>query len=82
MLIDSESASASEIIAGAIQDNDRGTIYGRRSFGKGLVQEQIALRDKSTIRLTIARYHTPSGRCIQKSYEKGSKEYRKEKYQR
>ncbi|MBR6658593.1 MAG: S41 family peptidase [Paludibacteraceae bacterium] len=68
VLIDEWSASASEIFAGAIQDNDRGVIVGRRSFGKGLVQQQIPLRDGSAIRLTIARYHTPSGRCIQKPY--------------
>lgn len=68
ILIDEWSASASEIFAGAIQDNDRGIVVGRRSFGKGLVQQQIPLRDGSAIRLTIARYHTPSGRCIQKPY--------------
>lgn len=68
ILIDELSASASEIIAGAIQDNDRGTIIGRRSFGKGLVQEQFKLSDGSALRLTIARYHTPTGRCIQKPY--------------
>ncbi|MBO5829594.1 MAG: S41 family peptidase [Paludibacteraceae bacterium] len=68
VLIDEWSASASEIFAGAIQDNDRGVVIGRRSFGKGLVQQQISLRDGSAIRLTIARYHTPSGRCIQKPY--------------
>jgi len=68
VLIDEWSASASEIFAGAIQDNDRGVVVGRRSFGKGLVQQQIPLRDGSAIRLTIARYHTPSGRCIQKPY--------------
>lgn len=69
VLTDEGSASASEIIAGAIQDHDRGVIIGRRSFGKGLVQEQYRLRDGSAIRLTVARYYTPSGRCIQKSYE-------------
>lgn len=71
ILIDENSASASEIVAGAIQDNDRGIIIGRRSFGKGLVQEQSEFRDGSAIRLTIARYYTPSGRCIQKPYENG-----------
>lgn len=71
VLIDEGSASASEIFAGAIQDNDRGTIIGRRSFGKGLVQQPIEFNDGSAIRLTIARYHTPSGRCIQKPYETG-----------
>lgn len=72
VLMDEGSASASEIFAGAIQDNDRGTIIGRRSFGKGLVQQPIEFSDGSTIRLTIARYYTPSGRCIQKPYEKGN----------
>lgn len=72
ILIDEYSASASEILAGAIQDNDRGLIIGRRSFGKGLVQQQIDLPDQSAIRLTVARYYTPSGRCIQKSYSPGS----------
>ena len=71
VLVDEGSASASEIFAGAIQDNDRGTIIGRRSFGKGLVQQPIEFRDGSLIRLTIERYYTPSGRCIQKPYEKG-----------
>ena len=74
VLVDETSASASEIIAGTIQDNDRGTIIGRRSFGKGLVQQPIELNDGSQIRLTIARYHTPSGRCIQKPYNKGDRE--------
>lgn len=71
VLIDEYSASASEIFAGAIQDNDRGLVIGRRSFGKGLVQHQIELPDSSAIRLTVARYYTPSGRCIQKPYERG-----------
>ena len=71
VLVDEGPASASEIFAGAIQDNDRGTIVGRRSFGKGLVQQPIEFSDGSAIRLTIARYYTPSGRCIQKPYEKG-----------
>lgn len=71
VLIDEGSASASEIFAGAIQDNDRGTIVGRRSFGKGLVQQPINFNDGSAIRLTIARYYTPSGRCIQRPYENG-----------
>jgi carboxyl-terminal processing protease len=71
VLLDEGSASASEIFAGAIQDNDRGTIIGRRSFGKGLVQQPIEFNDGSAIRLTIARYYTPSGRCIQKPYQKG-----------
>ena len=71
VLVDEMSASSSEIFAGAIQDNDRGTIIGRRSFGKGLVQQPMEFKDGSQVRLTIARYHTPSGRCIQKPYEKG-----------
>ena len=78
VLIDDFSASASEIFAGAIQDNDRGWIIGRRSFGKGLVQEQIPFNDGSAMRLTVARYYTPSGRCIQKPYNKGTDEYYKD----
>lgn len=74
ILVDETSASASEILAGAIQDNDRGTVIGRRTFGKGLVQEQMMLPDSSAIRLTTARYHTPSGRCIQKPYASGDNE--------
>ncbi|MDR0427208.1 MAG: S41 family peptidase [Dysgonamonadaceae bacterium] len=74
VLIDQLSASAGEVVAGAIQDNDRGLIIGRRSFGKGLVQNQIELADKSAIRLTIARYFTPSGRNIQRKYELGQSE--------
>jgi carboxyl-terminal processing protease len=72
VLIDEASASASEILSGSIQDNDRGTIIGRRSFGKGLVQQPIEFSDHSMIRLTVARYYTPSGRCIQKPYTSGS----------
>jgi carboxyl-terminal processing protease len=71
VLIDEGSASASEILSGAIQDNDRGTIIGRRSFGKGLVQQPIEFNDGSMMRLTIARYYSPSGRCIQKPYTSG-----------
>ncbi|HAH25346.1 MAG TPA: peptidase S41 [Prolixibacteraceae bacterium] len=78
VLIDDFSASASEIFAGAIQDNDRGWILGRRSFGKGLVQEQIPFNDGSALRLTVARYYTPSGRCIQKPYDKGTDAYYKD----
>ena len=73
VLVDEGSASASEILAGAIQDNDRGTIIGRRSFGKGLVQKPMEFSDHSMIRLTIARYYTPSGRCIQKPYTDGNR---------
>lgn len=68
ILVDEGSASASEIVSGAVQDNDRGTILGRRTFGKGLVQEQVELQDGSAVRLTIARYYTPTGRCIQRPY--------------
>ena len=78
ILIDENSASASEILAGAIQDNDRGTIVGRRSFGKGLVQREMDFDDGSAVRLTIARYYTPTGRSIQKSYGKGVDSYFKE----
>lgn len=74
ILIDENSASASEILAGAIQDNDRGTIVGRRSFGKGLVQREMDFDDGSAVRLTVARYYTPSGRSIQKHYDKGDDE--------
>lgn len=82
VLIDSESASASEIVAGAIQDNDRGTIYGRRSFGKGLVQSPIMLKDSSLVRITVARYYTPTGRCIQKPYNGVYHEYLMDLYNR
>ena len=82
VLIDQGSASASEIVSGAIQDWDRGLIVGRRSFGKGLVQRPVRLIDESAVRLTVQKYYTPAGRCIQKSYEGGVEEYRKEKYQR
>lgn len=75
VLIDDYSASSSEIVAGALQDNDRGTIVGRRSFGKGLVQSQIPLSDGSALRMTVARYYTPTGRCIQKPYDNGEEDY-------
>ncbi|KAF0235681.1 MAG: carboxyl-terminal processing [Prolixibacteraceae bacterium] len=82
VMIDEFSASASEIFAGAIQDNDRGIVIGRRSFGKGLVQEQIPLADGSALRLTVARFYTPSGRCIQSSYDNGSEDYYNNIYER
>ncbi len=83
VLIDEYSASASEILAGALQDNDRGLVVGRRSFGKGLVQKQTYLPDSSALRLTIARYYTPSGRCLQKDYKPGDESsYSMELYDR
>ncbi len=82
ILIDENSASASEIVAGAIQDNDRGQIVGRRSFGKGLVQEQLNFNDGSAIRLTVARYYTPTGRCIQRPYVDGNEAYYADHYHR
>lgn len=82
ILIDDFSASASEIVAGAVQDNDRGIIVGRRSFGKGLVQRQFDLSDQSSIRLTTSRYHTPSGRCIQREYTHGTDAYYEDLYNR
>ncbi|MDR3226848.1 MAG: S41 family peptidase [Prevotellaceae bacterium] len=82
ILINETSASASEILAGAIQDNDRGTIIGRRSYGKGLVQAPITFDDGSGLNLTIARYHTPTGRCIQKPYDKGLEKYHHDLYDR
>ncbi len=82
ILMDGGSASASEIVAGAVQDWDRGLIVGRRSFGKGLVQRPINLGDGSAIRMTVQKYYTPAGRCIQKSYDEGVEAYRLEKYDR
>ena len=82
ILIDEGSASASEIVAGAIQDHDRGLVVGTRSFGKGLVQEQIAFDDGSLLRMTVSRYYTPSGRCIQKPYGNNKEEYLTESYLR
>ena len=75
IMLDEQSASASEVLAGALQDNDCGIIIGRRSFGKGLVQEQTQFPDGSALRLTVARYYTPTGRCIQRSYENGTFDY-------
>ena len=82
VLIDEGAASASEIVAGALQDNDRGTIIGRRSFGKGLVQEQFDLGEGAGLRLTVARYYTPTGRCIQKPYDGDREKYILEAYER
>jgi len=82
ILVDESSASASEVLAGAVQDWDRGIIIGRRTFGKGLVQEQFELGDGSALRLTIARYYTPSGRSIQRSYAKGRKQYDEDAHSR
>ncbi len=75
VMIDENSASASEIIAGALQDNDKGTIVGRRSYGKGLVQREMQLGDGSAVRLTVSKYYTPTGRSIQRSYDKGNRDY-------
>ncbi len=75
ILINENSASASEIIAGALQDNDKGIIVGRRSYGKGLVQREMALGDGSAVRLTVSRYYTPTGRSIQRPYENGNRSY-------
>ena len=82
VLVDGSSASASEIVSGAVQDWDRGLIVGRRTFGKGLVQRPVRLPDGSAVRLTVQQYFTPSGRCIQKPYDEGVDAYRREKYER
>ncbi|MCL6296243.1 S41 family peptidase [Jejuia spongiicola] len=82
VLIDENSASASEIVAGALQDNDKGTIVGRRSYGKGLVQREMDLGDGSAVRLTVSRYYTPTGRSIQRPYKKGHKDYYDEYFDR
>jgi carboxyl-terminal processing protease len=82
VLVDEGTASSAEIVAGAIQDHDRGTVIGRRTFGKGLVQEQKDFKDGSALRLTIARYYTPTGRCIQKPYKDGVEVYHEEFYNR
>ncbi|MFL1011106.1 S41 family peptidase [Flavisericum labens] len=82
VLIDENSASASEIVAGALQDNDKGTIVGRRSYGKGLVQREMELGDGSAVRLTVSRYYTPTGRSIQRPYDNGNKDYYDEYFER
>jgi carboxyl-terminal processing protease len=82
VLINENSASASEIIAGALQDNDKGIILGRRSYGKGLVQREMALGDGSAVRLTVSRYYTPTGRSIQRSYDNGNEDYYHDYYKR
>jgi carboxyl-terminal processing protease len=82
VMVDEGTASAAEIVAGAIQDHDRGLVVGRRSFGKGLVQEQLDFKDGSALRLTVARYYTPTGRCIQKPYKDGLEVYNSDYYHR
>jgi len=82
VLVNENSASASEIVAGALQDNDKGTIVGRRTYGKGLVQREMELGDGSAVRLTVSRYYTPTGRSIQRSYDKGNKDYFEEYFDR